>query len=360
MTSPSEIAKTVWRKVSDVADRYERRRYPISYATNPTPQPTVYFLTPDYRTPAGGIRVIYRHVDFLNEAGIRARVLHRHPGFRCTWFENETEVADIGSVTISQGDLLVVSELEADVLSDIPPAIDYVIFNQNSHLTWARSPYHMGRYYAGAQLSAVVCVSEHNRDMLAKAFAQAPIRRIHLGIDDRIFHPGQNRRPLRIAYMPRRGADDARLVIAFLRQVGLPEGWEIKAIDGLSHEAVADELRKARIFLAFTRQEGFGLPPAEAMACGCYVIGNDGFAGREFFDPRFSARVENGDVVGFFDAITHALNQDASDPTWCETKGRAASRYVLSQYPAERERAEVTALYASLIGAARAKIIVGA
>src|SRR5690606_22992819 len=159
---------------------------------------------------------------------------------------------------------------------------------------------------------------------------------------------------------PRRGADDARLVIAFLRHVGLPEGWEIKAMDGLPHEAVADELGEARIFLAFTRQEGFGLPPAEVVACGCCVNGKDGVGGREFVYARFSARVESGDVVGFFDAITHALNQDASDPTWCETKGRAASRYVLSQYPAERERAEVTALYASLIGAARAKIIIGA
>ena len=54
--------------------------------------PTVYFCAPDWNVPAGGIRVFYRHVDILNEAGIPAAVLHRRAGFRCTWFENHTRV----------------------------------------------------------------------------------------------------------------------------------------------------------------------------------------------------------------------------------------------------------------------------
>src|SRR3954470_19470815 len=32
------------------------------------PAPRVFYLCPDHDAPAGGIRVIYRHVDILNEA----------------------------------------------------------------------------------------------------------------------------------------------------------------------------------------------------------------------------------------------------------------------------------------------------
>jgi hypothetical protein len=39
--------------------------------------PSVYFGAPDWNVPAGGIRVVYRHVDILNEAGTPAAVLHR-------------------------------------------------------------------------------------------------------------------------------------------------------------------------------------------------------------------------------------------------------------------------------------------
>jgi glycosyltransferase involved in cell wall biosynthesis len=352
VNSSTDLARSVWRKVTDVADRYERHRYSIKFVDAPSPRPTVYFLTPDYRTPSGGIRVIYRHVDILNEAGIDASVLHRRPGFRCEWFENETNVTDVAATIVSPRDILVVPEIDVAVLESVPSGIRHVIFNQNSHLTWQRTP-QAGRFYAPRPgLAAVVCVSEHNRQMLERAFPAAPLQRVHLGIDERIFHPrGQQQRPRRIAYMPRRGREDARQVMAILQERGLPDGWEIVALDNLSHEDVAVELRKARIFLAFTKVEGFGLPPAEAMACGCHVIGNDGFAGREFFRPEFSTTIESGDITGFVDAIEAAIRLEAGEPGRCERLGRAASQFVLSEYSQSRERDDVVALYSNLFEA---------
>jgi glycosyltransferase involved in cell wall biosynthesis len=335
----------------DVRERYRRRQVLLPFGAGVSPKPTIYFLTPDHDVPSGGIRVIYRHVDLLNAAGIAAFVLHRAPGFRCSWFEHETKVTDFDSAVIRRGDLLVVSELDVDLLAQLPPAIRYVVFNQNSHLTWKRAPDDMVRLYSSHPgLAGVVTVSSHNREMLACAFRGSPVQRVHLGIDPALFHPGKGARVPRIGYMPRRGRADARQVLHILRGRGVLEGWEVVPFDGLSHSEVAEQLRTTRIFLAFTHQEGFGLPAAEAMACGNYVIGNHGFAGREFFRPAFSAPVEAGDVMGFVRAVEETITKEREAPGWCEDRGAAASRFILDEYAPAREQHDVARIYTEFLG----------
>lgn len=352
MALANDIARTVWRRMADASARRQRRA-PLGFASGRSSRPTVYFLTPDHPTPSGGIRVIYRHVDILNAYGIDAAVLHRRPDFRCTWFENRTKVTDIAAVRIGRDDLLVVPEVDVEALAGVPPGIRRVIFNQNSHLTWKGSGQQASRFYApGPDLAAVVCVSEHNLRMLRLAFPQCPLRRVHLGIDPALFGPGEEARPRRIAYMPRRSRDDAWQVLALLDARGALAGWEVAALDNLSHGEVAARLKSARIFLAFTRQEGFGLPAAEAMACGCYVVGNDGFGGGEFFRPGHCARVESGDIVGFAAAVEAALIAERAEPGWCAARGRRAARFVLEEYSLRRERDDVVGLYDDLLCAA--------
>src|SRR5215470_2367468 len=52
----------------------------------------LYYLCPDYTSHAGGVRVIYRHVDLLRRNGYEAYVVHERRGFRDEWFENQTPV----------------------------------------------------------------------------------------------------------------------------------------------------------------------------------------------------------------------------------------------------------------------------
>lgn len=333
------------------ADERRQRRVTLRFTERRAARPTVYFLTPDHAAPSGGIRVIYRHVDILNACGIDAAVLHRRRGFRCRWFDHDTKVTDAASATIGRGDLLVVPEIDVEVLERVPAGVRRVIFNQNSHLTWKGAAERTGRFYApGPDLAAVICVSEHNLRMLRLAYPAAPLCRVHLGVDPALFAPAAAPRPQRIAYMPRRGQDDARQVLAILDARGVLDGWEIVTLDRLTHGEVAARLKTARIFLAFTRQEGFGLPPAEAMACGCYVIGNDGFAGGEFFHPQFCTRIETGDIAGFALAVEDAVRAERTEPGWCAARGREASRFVLQEYTPARERDDVASLYGELLG----------
>lgn len=312
--------------------------------------PTIYFLTPDHDRPSGGIRVIYRQVDILNAAGIRAFVVHQRRGFRCSWFRNATPVIDVASAGMGTRDLLVVSEVDGDLLGRLLPGTRHVIFNQNSHLTWRHGGAALPRHYStNPDLVGALTVSEHNAEMLRYAFPRLAVHRVHLGIDASLFHADDRPKPRRITYMPRRGGDDAHQVLELLRGRGVLDGWEVLPLDGLSHEEVAAELRTSRIFLAFTYQEGFGLPAAEAMACGNHVIGYHGFGGREFFRPEFSAPVPLGDVLGFAEAVEAALGCERADPHWCRSRGEAAAGFILDQYSQAREAEEVAAIYSKLL-----------
>lgn len=340
-----KLARSLFKAMKTAKDR-RGSRLRVRAGTARSPNPTIYFLTPDFNEPSGGIRVIYRHVDILNSAGINALVLHQRRGFRCNWFENQTRITDAASATLLRGDILVMPEILVDVLERIPCRVRYVIFNQGVHLSWSGVSRRVADYYTpGRGLLGVITVSEHSEAMLRYAFGGIDVRRIHIGIDAGLFHPHGSQRANRIAYMPRRMPEDAHQVLQIARNRGLLEGWEIVELDGMTQAEVAAQLRTTKIFLAFTYQEGFGLPPAEAMACGNYVIGYHGFGGRELFQQEFSVPVETGDIVGYVKALEHAVNNERIHPGWCQAKGALSSEFVTKKYSVEKEMEDVRRNY---------------
>lgn len=323
----------------------------VTIGQEPSARPAIYFLTPDFQEPSGGIRVIYRHVDILNSAGTNAFVLHQRRGFRCTWFENQTRIAHVGDTRVLRGDFLVIPEVCVDILDHLSPGTEFIIFNQNVHLTWTAS-HDIARHYApGGGLMGIIAVSEHNQHALRYAFGHVDVCRVHVGIDSGIFHSVEGPRPNRIAYMPRKMPEDANRVLELIRGRGLLEGWDIVRLDRIPQAEVAAQLRTTKIFLALSYQEGLGLPPAEAMACGNYVVGYHGFGGKEFFRSDFSGIVETGDILGFAQAIEYAIAHENAHPGWCQTRGDRASKFILSEYSLKREREEVKQIYARLLKA---------
>jgi glycosyl transferase family 1 len=312
---------------------------------------TAYFLTPDFDQPAGGVRVFYRHVDALNAAGVDAAVLHSRRGFSCTWFDHETRITDVGSTRLGPDDLLVVPEIYAAMLPTLPRGFRHVIFNQGPHLTFRRDAAKVAHHCATSEdLVAMLTVSSHGEDLLRHAFPHVAVRRIRLGLDPDVLHPPAAPAGRTISYMPRRGGDDATLVMQLLKGRGTLSGWQLSPLDGLSHRETADALRASSIFLHFPYQEGFGLPAVEAMACGSYVVGFHGFGGREFFRPEFSRPVPTGDVLAFATAVEEVLADEARQPGWCRERGLAASRHALSTYSPENEESDVVAFFREALG----------
>jgi hypothetical protein len=309
--------------------------------------PRVFYLCPDNDVPSGGVRAIYRHVDMLNAAGIDAAVLHHDPRSHCTWFENQTRVAGAATVTLTPRDVLVVSEWYGPDLYQLPAGPRLVVFNQNAYQTFLGIPYVKGDPYRRLPgLEAILTVSENNADYLRFAFPGLQIVRVRCAVDGTLFRPPDVPPGRRVGVMPRKRPDDCNQLMHLLRARGCLDGWEAVTIDGLDEAATAQAMRSCSVFLSLSKQEGFGLPPAEAMACGCYVVGFTGLGGREFFDPAFSSPVEDGDVLGFARAAEAAL---AMEPAELAARAKPASEHVLDVYAVERQHADLLGFFDELL-----------
>ena len=104
----------------------------------------------------------------------------------------------------------------------------------------------------------------------------------------------------------------------------------------MQHKEVARALQEALLFLSCGHPEGFGLPLAEAIACGCLVVGYHGLAGRDFALPHMQV-VEFGDLLGLLKGLDQELTRFDADPEGVIQERLAASETILRTYSLEAE-----------------------
>ena len=147
----------------------------------------------------------------------------------------------------------------------------------------------------------------------------------------------------RLHWMPRKNPQHVQAIMQSIQRSGLEHsgGWQGEPLQDLSHAQVAERLNGARLFLAFGHPEGFGLPIAEAMASGCWVVGYSGGGGRELFRFGASQEVCFGDWPGFIAAVQDALNTFAMAPRETEMRLQRQAQAVRVLYGPEQERASI-------------------
>ena len=93
------------------------------------------------------------------------------------------------------------------------------------------------------------------------------------------------------------------------RPSGLPE-WAVYK-GNISQRQLTQLFNESRIFVCSSIAEGFALPPAEAMACGCAVVSTDCGGNREYADQGVNALLSPaGDVEALADNIDLLLEND--------------------------------------------------
>jgi glycosyltransferase involved in cell wall biosynthesis len=321
-----------------------RRRPPRLRTAADGPNPTIYYLCPDYQVPSGGIRAMYRHVDILNRAGLSAAVLHHSDGFACRWFEHSTRTVGAPSVVLSREDVLVVPEIYGPFLGRLPRVPRLVAFSQNAYLTFEHLP--VGETPPYEMFDAALTVSSDSAEYLRFAFPGLDVAIVPNAIDPAVFHPLDGMPAKRLALMPRKRPDDADQILRLLGD--RLRGWEVMSIVGASESETAATLRSAPIFLALGRQEGFGLPAAEAMASGAYVVGFPAFGGRELFDPSCSKPVEDGDVLSAAKALAEAMELFGRRPEAIRELGARAAQRVRLEYAPARQAETLLSFFAGL------------
>jgi glycosyltransferase involved in cell wall biosynthesis len=307
---------------------------------------TVYYLVPDVATPHGGVRVAYRHVDLLNALGQPAAVLHDTPGFRATWFPNSTRVLDTRTLRFGADDLLVVPEVYGPSMHSIDPEARVLVFNQGAYITFDAldpdrtrdgSPYReIGR------LEGIMTVSRDSADLLSLSFPDVPIDIARPVVDGSIFHPGRQPGGRAFGYVLTRRQHERNQVLHLLRARGLT--WEPVPLTGMSETQMAETLRRTAVFLSLSDRDGFGLPPAEAMASGCYVVGYPGGGGEEFFDPDYCAPARS--TAELVRALERAMT---TSPAELAAAGGRASAAILDRYHADGLRQDLERIFTPLV-----------
>jgi hypothetical protein len=151
-----------------------------------------------------------------------------------------------------------------------------------------------------------------------------------------------------VAVMPRKRPADGPLLQALLRSLhpALAEvPWVV--IDGLGRAEVAQALAESQVFVALSHHEGLGLPPLEAMAAGCLVLGFDGGGGQEYATPDNGLWVADGDV----EALAHALARALQMPAAERQQRVAAGQATAAAFSQQRFDAELHAAWLQLLGA---------
>ena len=97
----------------------------------------IIYLIPTYdNKPSGGVKVIYKHAEFLQEIGINTNVLHVYkPRFICNWFKHSMHTRSYANFNIAE-DFLVIPEVIAGELGlfCLRNNLKYAIFVQNGYL----------------------------------------------------------------------------------------------------------------------------------------------------------------------------------------------------------------------------------
>ena len=243
-----------------------------------------------------------------------------------------------------------------------------------SRLLWY--PWTMQRWVA-ARVDRIITGSDASAGSVVDAFglSREQVRVIHDGVDTELFRPleGVEReqgsvlfvgnsedrnkgiRYLLEALASLRGQASCHLTVVhrprsheaprLAGQLGLH--GKVTFLEALSREELVRQYNSAQLLVCPSRYEGFGLPAAEAMACGTPVVGTTAGALPEIVeDGATGLLVPPADVESLAGAIRTLL----AEPERCRSMGEAGVRRVRERFSWRRTAEETVALYEELLG----------
>ena len=150
--------------------------------------------------------------------------------------------------------------------------------------------------------------------------------------------------PFRLTVVHRPGSKGAPRLV---QQLGLH--GRVTFLENLSTEELLHEYNRAQVLVSPSLYEGFGLPAAEAQACGTPVVATTAGALPEIVDDGVTGLlVPPGDTGALAEAIRTLL----TDPERCRRMGEAGAKRVQEHFSWQRTAEETLALYHEVLGRA--------
>ena len=308
-------------------------------------------LHPDIRKPIGGAKQMHRFAEALMRCGRKATLIQERADFHPGWFDSQVNTIALTNWhqrtdLDPRRDVVVLPETFLPAMPRYGRGLPKLLFNQNGAYSFGfrdgdgfpDTAEAVMKLYGHSDLAHVLCVSKHDQELLERGFKLGPQRvsRLINAIETDVFRPGGSSKRRTILFMPRKNNRDAAIVSALLRSQPWFAGWTLEPIQGLSQSDVAQRMRKSIGFLGFGHPEGFGLPLAEAAACGCALIGYSGLGGRELMAmaraQKVGWEVEFGDWQGFIHSTEAFIRSVNEQPQSVVNRLQALSDQVRQQY----------------------------
>lgn len=295
----------------------------------------ILYMNHDNPYPSGGVRVIYSHVRHLVRNGFNAFVVHQKQDFRPPWFQDDVPTLYFDQqFALFPDDLVIIPEDHRGFLELFRSvAVRKIVFCQNHFFVFDGLGAHDSWQSLG--ISGVMACSEVVADFARSVLGWPSVPVVHCAVPE--FFTQQPKK-LQVAYMPRKRPMEAEFIRQTCTRLIGSEfvlGWV--PLDNLPEGRVAEVLAESAFFLSLSRLEGLGLPPLEAMASGCVVVGFSGYGGREYASQDNGYWCEEDDLVGCAHSLARAarLLRDDGEETRrvVESAVATAGRYT----PARQE-----------------------
>lgn len=310
------------------------------------------FYAVDGHHHSGGQFVGLDHVTALRRFGYDARYLLVRPegevGFSPQFPEGREVPLEVHPADLTAEDVVVVGEMHAlgalalqgsparKVIHNQNPFYSFVVFlDLNAVRSWG--------------CEAMICPSPFTAGMLARMGWDGPLHLVQPGVDP-VFAAAPDRRDRpRIAAIPNKRHKELTLI----RGLVLSQRPDLGAvawgeIAGLTRPQVALAFGACDIFLSLSHNEGLGLPPLEAMAAGCLVVGFHGQAGRDYATAENGDWFEDGEHFEIAQALIARLDQLAAGERFAAR--REAGRRTAAAYSQARFEAELAQTWRTLVG----------
>ena len=317
---------------------------------------SIIYICPTVKNrPAGGIKVIYRHVEILSKLlpkGTDSKIFHFDDfNFKCDWFKHRVNFKK-NSTFDPIKEFVIIPEFmavyHARILQKI--GVKYGIFVQNGFYLNTKpknnfSDQEINEAYEKAEF--IISYSNEITECVKLTFPKLTnkILKINISVDNNKFICTKEtfkKKENLITYMPRKKIDHATKLLFILNQ-HLPKNWKIKSIDNLSESEVVEFFKKSKIFLSFSDFEGFGLPPVEAALCGNLVIGYTGESGKEYWHSPIFSEVFSGDLRTFANKVIEKI-EDINKERYVFDEFKPHVSKLAEKYSVEKEQRSLLSL----------------
>lgn len=307
-------------------------------------------------TASGGESVNEDHVLALRAMGYRAYLLYIEDT-PIGHFASRAPVLRVGqSMVMTASDVIVMPEpwrLHIDGFANM--AVQKVMHCQN--------PYYLFNgvddvsQIAQKGISAVITCSDYTTGLLRRIGYQGAMQTIQPAVSP-LFQNGAVKKR-QIAYMPRKREYEISYVRGLFRSL-YPELRSVPwvPIHNMGVEQCATVLGESAVFAAFSHIEGLGLPPLEAMASGCVVVGFNGLGGSDYSTTQNGLWIAEGDHLGFAHALADGLRA-TEQPSWLaglQAHGQATA----ARYNSERFLGDVRHFWEAYLGDRKHEYLLGA